>query len=115
MTLATASCDPKHYRYTLASVDPTKVSFDLGAGSETLLRYNGKVLTVTFVARIVSTFFQYGKDQSAPKCSSVKFKFLRPIDDLRARELTYQKASPPKGEPYPHPVVRKRYRLLMLA
>lgn len=85
--------DPTRYRYAIATVDPKATAF--GGFGDSFLCARGKVVTVTFIARVVSTFFRYGEDQRIAKCPSVKFKFLRDVDDSAARALLYNKASPP--------------------
>lgn len=86
---------PEKFRYALATVNPNDVYW--GGSGRTFLCYRGRVLTVTFVARVVSTFFKIGAERTAPACASVKFKFLSKQDLASARSLVYAKSKPPTG------------------
>lgn len=95
LKVAVGMSDNSRYRYALATINPKSTAF--GGYQETFLCFNNRVLTVTFVGRVVSTFFLYGPNRGPARCASVKFKFLRDIDDAVARGLLYVKANPPIG------------------
>lgn len=90
---AAAQSDPTRFRYALSTVPIKDVYW--GGDGNAFLCYRGKVLTVTFVARILSTYFKTS-EQLAPPSASVKFKFLSNEDLAVARALVYAKSKPPK-------------------
>ena len=85
--------EPQKYRFAMAQVDTEKTSW--GVFGDTFLCYKDRVLTVCFIGRVISTFFAVGPGQVAPRCSSIKFKFLRDGDLECARKLVNAKARPP--------------------
>ncbi|KAF7789655.1 hypothetical protein EIP86_000601 [Pleurotus ostreatoroseus] len=93
LAIAATKEKPSSGRYTLASVPADKVVW--GGYMSTYMCYKGRILTVSFVARLVSTRFR-NMDGTLPNCPSLKFKFLRSIDDVAARALVYDKGKPPR-------------------
>ena len=70
---------------------------DWGTPDGTFLVWRGgKVLTVAFVARVLSTYHR-AIDGGPAACQSVKFKFLSPLDLASATRLVYDKAQPRRG------------------
>lgn len=55
LKVAVGMLDNSRYRYALATINPKSTAF--GGYQETFLCFNNKVLTVTFVGRVISTFF----------------------------------------------------------
>ena len=72
---------------------------DWGTPDSTFLVWRGKVVTVVFVARVLSTFHR-ALDGGPSNSQSVKFKFLSPLDLASAIRLVYDKAQPRRGKSF---------------
>lgn len=65
-----------------------------------LLCYKGKPLSVSFVARLMSTYFRVGDEGNRypARYANVRFKFMRDVDEQMCRSLVHAKAKPAEGE-----------------
>ncbi|KAF7798801.1 hypothetical protein EIP86_010026 [Pleurotus ostreatoroseus] len=83
--------NPEKGRHAIAEIPTDKVTW--GGYANTFMCYKGRVVTAVFVGRVISTWFR-NSDNTLPSCPSLKFKFLRDLDETAARALVYEKARP---------------------
>ncbi|KAJ3544525.1 hypothetical protein NM688_g5732 [Phlebia brevispora] len=91
-TVIVRAHSPDKGRYYINKVAPKETVF--GGRDGRMLYYKGKPLSVFFAARLVSTFYEYGRDRLPARCPAIKFRFIRDVDEEAARALVYAKAKP---------------------
>ncbi|KAJ3529884.1 hypothetical protein NM688_g7791 [Phlebia brevispora] len=93
--IAMAHAIAKHNRHPIANIISGDTGWG-GTGSRWLL-FHGKIVTALFVAQIRRTsFFTMDNGNKSPgRYASIRFRFIREVDDTNGRVLTYGASKPP--------------------